>query len=350
MSDLNQDHAISVDIEALRERFPQTQALYREVCALLFFRYGVTPTANRLYQLVRKGSMSAPAQALSAFWEELRSKSRTKIEHPDLPEALGLEAGNLVAALWTKAQAAAQESLMVHRQEADLAVSQAQAQAAASQQAREEQLRAVAQLQEALDRARQQIEAQREELAAAREARAALVERLEAAALEIRTQQSQLEAARRDFADELRKLHAAAALSEERSRAMEKRMLVELDRERANAARLQKALDTTRGETSRAAEQHRQELDALQSALSDSRQQNGLLEGKVQTLTASLERAERQIEALQSQPAPSVTPGPESASPSNWEKVSKRRAERRKRTKRAATLAHRFGLAQHLID
>ena len=33
----NDDHAISADIEALRERFPQTQALYREVCALLFF-------------------------------------------------------------------------------------------------------------------------------------------------------------------------------------------------------------------------------------------------------------------------------------------------------------------------
>jgi hypothetical protein len=49
------------DIEAVRERASDTQALYREVCALMFFRYGETPTANRLYQLVRKGSMSAPA-------------------------------------------------------------------------------------------------------------------------------------------------------------------------------------------------------------------------------------------------------------------------------------------------
>src|SRR3546814_7609903 len=49
------DAALSRDIETLRERFTQTQELYREVCALLFFRYGVTPTANKLYQLVRKG-------------------------------------------------------------------------------------------------------------------------------------------------------------------------------------------------------------------------------------------------------------------------------------------------------
>ncbi len=36
--------------------------LYREVCGLLFFRYGVTPTANKLYSLVRKGSMGTPAE------------------------------------------------------------------------------------------------------------------------------------------------------------------------------------------------------------------------------------------------------------------------------------------------
>src|SRR3546814_7406424 len=71
------------DVDALRERFTQTQELYREVCALLFFRYGITPTANKLYQLVRKGSMSAPAEALSKFWEDLREKSRARIERSE---------------------------------------------------------------------------------------------------------------------------------------------------------------------------------------------------------------------------------------------------------------------------
>ncbi|GAB3552032.1 hypothetical protein GCM10027343_37040 [Noviherbaspirillum agri] len=52
---------------------------------LLFFRYGITPTTNKLYQLVRKGSMSAPAEALNKFWEDLRDKSRVRIEHRDLP-------------------------------------------------------------------------------------------------------------------------------------------------------------------------------------------------------------------------------------------------------------------------
>ena len=55
---------------------------------LLFFRHGIAPTANRLYQLVKKGSMNAPAEALARFWATLREKSRVRIEHPDLPAEL----------------------------------------------------------------------------------------------------------------------------------------------------------------------------------------------------------------------------------------------------------------------
>ncbi|MET3124621.1 hypothetical protein AAKU67_004238, partial [Oxalobacteraceae bacterium GrIS 2.11] len=111
-----------VDIERLREEFTQTQDLYREVCILLFFRYGMTPTANKLYQLVRKGSMTAPAEALNKFWEDLREKSRVRIEHPDLPEALKTAAGDLVATLWSAAQAQAHETLASFQAEAQIAV------------------------------------------------------------------------------------------------------------------------------------------------------------------------------------------------------------------------------------
>jgi len=55
--ELSTESAIAVSVAELRERFPRTQDLYREVCVLLFFRHGITPTANKLYQLVRKGSM-----------------------------------------------------------------------------------------------------------------------------------------------------------------------------------------------------------------------------------------------------------------------------------------------------
>ena len=85
---------LEADIEALRERVPDTQELYREVCALMFFRYGETPTANKLYQLVRKGSMSAPAKALRDFWTEVRDKTRVDVGQPDLPAEGATAAAN----------------------------------------------------------------------------------------------------------------------------------------------------------------------------------------------------------------------------------------------------------------
>ena len=48
-----------------------------------------------------------------------------RIEHPDLPEGVKTAAGELVASLWTQAQAAAQEGLVVFRSEAQAAAVEA---------------------------------------------------------------------------------------------------------------------------------------------------------------------------------------------------------------------------------
>src|ERR1700730_988550 len=113
---------LAQDIAQLRTQFPRTQDLYREVCVLLFLRHGITPTANRLYQLVKKGSMNAPAEALTRFWAPLREKSRVRIEHPDLPAELQSATGELAVALWTRAVDMAQDQLAAVRHEAQLAV------------------------------------------------------------------------------------------------------------------------------------------------------------------------------------------------------------------------------------
>jgi len=105
------DARLAAEIERLKAQFPKTRELYREVCALLFFRFGITPTANRLYQLVHRGSMGTPTAVLSEFWAELREKSRVRIEHPDLPVEVRDAAGELVATLWSRATAAANAAL-----------------------------------------------------------------------------------------------------------------------------------------------------------------------------------------------------------------------------------------------
>ena len=116
---MNQEADISAEIDALRPKFPKTRELYREVCALLFFRYGITPTANRLYQLVRRGSMGTPAQVLAEFWRDLRERSRVRIEHPDLPEELRQASGELVMQLWERAQNEAASSVEARAAMAD---------------------------------------------------------------------------------------------------------------------------------------------------------------------------------------------------------------------------------------
>jgi chromosome segregation ATPase len=102
------EHQLQNQIDELKKQFKDTKEIYREVCILLFFRYGITPTANKLYQYVRKGSMSAPADALNRFWIELRDKSRVRIERSDIPESIGSATGDFVSKLWVEAQKAAQ--------------------------------------------------------------------------------------------------------------------------------------------------------------------------------------------------------------------------------------------------
>ncbi|WP_309885711.1 hypothetical protein [Caballeronia sp. LZ029] len=65
MSDVLSDETrLVADFERLKVEFPKTRELYRELCALLFFRFGVPLAANRLYRLVRGGTMSTPAWGL----------------------------------------------------------------------------------------------------------------------------------------------------------------------------------------------------------------------------------------------------------------------------------------------
>ena len=102
---------LSADIEALKRQFPNTRELYREVCALLFFRHGITPTASRLYQLVKRGSMSTPTDVLRQFWVDLRENARVRLDRSDLPTELRELGGEWLSRVWSLAQQSAQAEL-----------------------------------------------------------------------------------------------------------------------------------------------------------------------------------------------------------------------------------------------
>ncbi|MEX3898515.1 DNA-binding protein [Paraburkholderia sp. BR10954] len=258
---------LEADIEVARQNASDTQTLYREVCALLFFRYGETPTANRLYQLVRKGSMSAPAKALRDFWTDVRDRTRVDVGRPDLPAEVATAAGEFAAQLWRLSSDAANAALDVFRQDADAQISAAQKQAEQLDRQRQE---AVEQAEKSANdaatlRARfAGLEARIVELQTANDM---LTAQLTASKEEIAAGAAALAAARRDFADELAKLRRSHEQNEQRLAAAEKRALLEIDGERAAAQRLRKELQASHERAATLEAESRTERDALRNEL-----------------------------------------------------------------------------------
>jgi chromosome segregation ATPase len=294
------------DIDRLRDQFPQTQDLYREVCILLFFRYGMTPTANKLYQLVHKGSMSAPAEALNKFWEDLREKSRVRIEHPDLPDALKVAAGDLTATLWSTAQAMAHETLAGYRSEAQAAVADANSGLESALAERDVGLKQLELALSAKDEALQRITTLEQKLGVMTATNSSLESQLQQARDDNADHQKRLEEARREFTAELEKLRSATQLADERFRAAEARALLEIDRERTESKKLQKELEAFRVAAEQAAARYSAEQSALQKQLGDLRQSTGVLEGNLQAVTANRDAAINEIKTVQSKLADAI--------------------------------------------
>ena len=251
------------DIEALRPRFPDTQDLYREVCTVLFFRYGITPTANKLYQLVRKGSMSAPSEALARFWENLREKSRVRIEHPDVPEALRDIAGELTAKIWLQARSLADEANAHMRLDAQQQVELTQQVASVAQQRESSAVQAVAILESTVAVHLGHIRTLEQRLAHDEGLRLGLSQQVE-----------QLTVQRKELIDGARE-------ADQRAADEHKRLLLEIDRERGQATRVQRELDSLRSTHDRATK-------AQEAAVANAAQQSDQFRQRIRELEVAL--------------------------------------------------------------
>lgn len=290
------EQQLVADIDELRPRFPRTVDLYREACVLLFFRYGITPTANKLYQLVRKGSMSAPTQALNDFWNQLRDRSRVTIEHAGLPDDLRTVAGEMVAAIWKSAQTMSTDALASLRAEAAATADAAEAKAAQAETARTYALAERDDARRHLETAHETIEHLRQSLAASTATNAGLETRLEdmraqLAEIQTRSDQSSLaELAERE------RLAERTGLAEQRFADMEKRSLLEIDRARTEASKLHKTLESERVAHTAATERFRTDQSTAQTAIAELRAQVGNLKDVAESIgiERDRERAERQ--------------------------------------------------------
>lgn len=256
---MSTESEILAEIEALKAKIPETKALYREVCGLLFFRHGITPTTNKLYQFVRKGTMATPAEALAAFWEELRLRARVEIDHPDLPDEIKALAAEAIAGLWGHATAAARGELAASRLEHQAAAERAQqAQAEAEQATAQAQVVAdhlrteLASSEERTRQALADLEAERRDHAGSK----ARVQQMQAQLDQARIQQQELQDS---FSTELAKAREATEGAQERAAAAERRALMEIEQERQARAKAEKATEVAREKLALAEARERQQ-------------------------------------------------------------------------------------------
>ncbi len=294
---------LRVEIDRLRNQFPDTQELYREVCVLLFFRHGITPTANKLYQLVHKGSMSAPAEALRQFWADLREKSRIRIEHPDLPESLKEDAAALMASIWSKAQDAAHVGLESFYAQSQEQVQNAQNLLTQVEDERNSATESLARTTQSLQDALGRIQELGRGIASTQANNEALMARLEAADKQRTDLEAALVSSRQDFASELGKLRNALEKSEYRCSEAEKRALLEIDHARTAASKLQKELNQSRNMLQAANENHQREIVQLQQKLTETHLKIGMSEGATHELREANLRLLGDLEAARKEMA-----------------------------------------------
>lgn len=293
------DAALQADVEKLRAEHPRTPDLYREVCIVMFFRYGVTPTANKLYQLVRKGSMSAPTEALRAFWADLRRSGKVDLGQPDLPVDLAQAAGDLVSKLWSSARTAADQSLDQFRkaavQERDSALQDRQTvQDQLDNANRERQI-----LTAKLETAFRENANLREEAAVSLAATAEMNARLSDARHAVSEAERRLEVTRIQHAEEIERVTARIAHAEERFAALEHRALVEIDRERTTANKLEKALESERSLSATSTQRLQSELTNARIEAAKQARDFAALEEKLKAAINERDIARDKAEQLQ---------------------------------------------------
>lgn len=102
----------------LRERLgalPSRSEKSRAAAAWLFFEKGEHPSVQRVRELTGIGSASDIARDLREFWQDVRSRLKSRIASPDLPQSVVDHVGDFVAEIWDLALDRAHATLAAER-------------------------------------------------------------------------------------------------------------------------------------------------------------------------------------------------------------------------------------------
>lgn len=280
------EQQLQAEIDQLKFQFPQTRDLYREACILLFFRHGITPTANKLYQFVRRGSMSAPSEALNKFWLELREKSRIRIESPDIPEELKESAGTFVSTLWRQAREAAEINFAAQMVESNEKVMQSLKEVEIAK-------KHIADVELELEASKAQLENAEKHISELEKIHAVDVNALATQEKALKTVLNErdnlsrsLDETRSRFSHDLGRLSDSLTKAENQFRSLETKSLLELDKERQNVIKMEKVAAKLRESSKLDQERHQRDISVLQTIISDLKEKTGTLNGKIIEITA----------------------------------------------------------------
>lgn len=141
----------------------------------------------------------------------------------------------------------------------------------------------------------------RQELAASAATNAGSVTRLEDVRQLLTQTREILDRARDEYAAEREKLAERTRLAEDRFADMEKRALLDIDRERTASAKLQKMLETERTEHAKLIEKQRSHFNSAQADLGRLREQIGGLLNATTGLKDERDRAHGQLQEIRAQ-------------------------------------------------
>lgn len=254
--------------------------------------------------------MSTPADVLNRFWQDLRDRTRVKIDHPDLPGAMKQVAAEAVLSIWRAASEAATGELAALRAEAPHQAHEAEAVRNLAAAELDVIRQAAAATQAELEATRAQLAGLRDALAAEREAHAATSARLQETHRQLDEAGNQLMQVKAEFTVELDRGRERVTAAEERAVSHEKRALREIDQERTarqknekQVEELRAQLQTTRTEMEDAAVQHadvlaslRTELRLLQQQAENAAQQYLATTDELTNTRSLLRDAQRQAE------------------------------------------------------
>lgn len=279
------EQQLQIEVDALKTQFSDTKDIYREVCVLLFFRYGITPTANKLYQYVRRGSMSAPADALNKFWSELREKSRVRINRSDIPEKINEAAGNLIAALWSEAQEAAQTGFSELIENANAEILKFKLDAQLARQTTEK-------IQAQLDESNLELEKSKKQISETDyllQVNTMTLSHQEKSFRELKIERDNFQQLLIDtklsFSKDLLAVNLLLSKAEERYMALEKKSLLEIDRSRQQIKMLEKEILAARQIGKKEQSAHINELDKKMNIIAALNNKVGTLHGKLIEVT-----------------------------------------------------------------